>query len=304
MTNNVINSSYNGTKNETWLPLPECILWLVVFITEFLAIVSLNIITIIVFVKKPQLIRKSTYLIIHLAIVDLLVGAVTIPSIIYWVGAPCDLWEIDWHGITYLALAKLFQSFPFASLINIAIISLERVHATFRPFKHRFIKKWVYGVLIAVTWIITAALLLVTSPSTPSIWFLWSFLSLLFVICVSYISILIEVRLSRRPRHHSPAGVRERKLTRTLFLVTLASLLTWIPVILELIFRIFYRQYFPSRIFYHIVRISNLLYFANSLVNPIIYAVQMPELRQGIKQIIFCRTPSRLNQFGLALRHL
>ena len=58
----------------------ERIPWLVVLIVECLAIVILNIITIVVFVKKKrQLQRRSTYLIIHLAIVDLLVSVVSEP---------------------------------------------------------------------------------------------------------------------------------------------------------------------------------------------------------------------------------
>ena len=58
----------------------QCIPWLVVLIIECLAIIILNIITILVFVKKKrQLQRQSTYLIIHLTIVDLLVGAVCGP---------------------------------------------------------------------------------------------------------------------------------------------------------------------------------------------------------------------------------
>ena len=60
-------------------PAYHCIPWLAVFGTVCLAIVILNIITIIIFVKRRQLQRKSTYLIIHLAIVDLFVGAVSGP---------------------------------------------------------------------------------------------------------------------------------------------------------------------------------------------------------------------------------
>ena len=46
--------------------------------------------------------------------------------------------------------------FPLISLPNIAMISLQQAHTTFRPFKHRVIKKWVYGVEIAVVWVLAA----------------------------------------------------------------------------------------------------------------------------------------------------
>ena len=65
----------------------QCIPWLVVAI--------LNIITIVVFVeKKRQLQRRSTYLIIHLAIVDLLVGVVSGPLMIEQkMALYCPLWK-------------------------------------------------------------------------------------------------------------------------------------------------------------------------------------------------------------------
>ena len=81
MANNDSNNTHNNTSHEEWIPFPasQCIPWLVVLVTECLAIVIFNTITIIVFVKQRQLQRRSTYLIIHLTIVDLLVGAVSGP---------------------------------------------------------------------------------------------------------------------------------------------------------------------------------------------------------------------------------
>jgi len=89
MTTNISNN--NSTSNSSYdkmishFPASECIPWLVVLIPECLAIVILNIITIIVFVKQLQ----STYLIIHLAIVDLLAGAVSGPLNVYYEMLDC-----------------------------------------------------------------------------------------------------------------------------------------------------------------------------------------------------------------------
>ena len=97
----------------------ECIPWLVVLIIECLAIVILNIITIVVFVKKKrQLQRRSIYLIIHLAIVDLLVGAVSGPlQIKYRMALHCPPWKFRrdtiWSNPLYFAFLHLFS---FASL--------------------------------------------------------------------------------------------------------------------------------------------------------------------------------------------
>ena len=110
----------------------ECIPWLVVLIIECLAIVILNIITIVVFVKKKrQLQRRSTYLIIHLAIVDLLVGAVSGPlQIERKMTRYCPLWkyrqETTWSRHISFAFVHLFS---FTSLTNLIAISLERLHS-------------------------------------------------------------------------------------------------------------------------------------------------------------------------------
>ena len=142
------------------IPNSHCIPWLAVLYLECLAIVILNIITIIVFVKQRQLRRQSTYLIIHLAIVDLLVGAFSGPlQIDIRLLSICDLRNDDasnntWYFHLKFAVTHLFS---FSSLFTFIFISLERLHATFRPFKHRFVKKWIYGVIITVIWLTTAA---------------------------------------------------------------------------------------------------------------------------------------------------
>ena len=134
----------------------QCIPWLVVSITECLAIVILNIITIIVFVKQRRLRRRSTYLIIHLAIVDLLVGVLSGPLNIYLFDIPtfCGFWvpKVNTMYQFYLCRALIYM-FPFTSLISLVVIALERLHATFRPFRHRFAEKWAHGISICAVWL-------------------------------------------------------------------------------------------------------------------------------------------------------
>ena len=213
----------------------QCIPWLVVLIIECLAIVILNIITIVVFVKKKrQLQRRSTYLIIHLAIVDLLVGAVSGPlRIKYRMALYCPPWKFRrdtiWSNGLYFAFLHLFS---FASFTNLIAISLERLHATFCPFRHRFVRKWVHRAIIIVIWLIAIV------REVAHI-FLWEIADLvvinaylylpfyavsLFVICVSYILIIVKVRCSRHPQFHSRSK-RESKLTGTALIVSLVSLL-------------------------------------------------------------------------------
>ena len=285
----------------------ECIPWFVVLIIECLAIVILNIITIVVFVKKKrQLQRRSTYLIIHLAIVDLLTGAVSGPLVIEnGITLLCPLWKYRrmtlWSYYLFLVFTQLF---PFTSLVNLTAISLERLHATFCPFRHRFVSKWVYRAIIIVIWLIpivrVAALIFLLKYGyfevIDTYLFLLFYAVSLFVICVSYILVVIKVRCSRHPQFRS-GSKRERKLTGTALIVSLVSLLCFLPLIIAL-------APFNHLVNAHIDQALLAIFLANSLVNPIIYALRMSGFREGLLQLVY-RNPDLYNApANLPLRNL
>ena len=309
MASNSSLASHNITslKHQRSPPTSSCIPWFAVLSVECLAIVILNITTIIVFVKQRQLQRKSTYLIIHLAIADLLVGAISGPMQVHAVMADCygEIWDITFSRIS-LAIRPFF---PFASLVNLAFISLERVHATYRPFKHRLIKKWSYGLVIAFIYLSTickGTIEIVTDWPLNVIWVYCSYFILLVLVCLCYISIYIKVRCSHQHQLHGAAGLRERKLTSTLFLVSFASLLTFLPLTIWESMICFRNISIPNWSTYlKIAGTTQTLFFANSLINPILYAVRMPEFRVGILKLVFCRTPQdHRNPVEYPLRNL
>ena len=304
---------------QSTMPSPlQCIPWLVVLGTECLTTVILNVIIIIAFVKQRQPRRRSKYLIIHQAIVDLLVGLVFGPLMIERRGRfNCVLWDYRRPYITWLHILENVLGLQVyqVSLLNLAVISLERVHATFRPFKHRFIKKWVYGVIITIIWLVPTVMNSILSgivPYTffftyqPIIFFAFYF-TLLFVVVVCYTSICLKVRCNRLPRHHGAAVVRERKLTGTLLLVTFGSLITFLPKIVFLGFRLPSPEpvfYFYNRLPFDFWMIEITFVVANSLINPIIYAIRMPEVRTSILLIIFRRARNPINPIDIPLQNL
>ncbi|XP_068720817.1 octopamine receptor beta-2R-like [Montipora capricornis] len=136
----------------------ECIAWLTVLNIEAVAIVTMNALTIIIYLKERILRKRSMYLVISLAVADMFV-AYTLINNIWVLGENCNLWTIKMFksfeiSIVILILKNLF---PAVSVTNLAAISLERMHATFRPFKHRLIKKKIFGAAVAGVWF-TAAL--------------------------------------------------------------------------------------------------------------------------------------------------
>ena len=296
-------------------PNSDCIPWLAVLIPECLAIVIFNIITIIVFVKQRQLQRRSTYLIIHLTIVDLLVGAVSGPLQIERILRYCDLHNLPASNYTWsirLQFAVL-HLFSFTSLVNLVFVSLERLHATFRPFRHHFVKKWSYGVIITVIWLITTAresaqIVLkekgISDFYIDSILYLPFYVISVFLICACYILIVFKVRCSRHPYHHGAASLRERKLTGTSLIVALVSLLSWLPVItFSIMINLQKFSKFSLRSYFHIRVTGLLIFLINSIVNPVIYAMRMPEFRASLSKI-FCRRFNGPVQPDFPLRNL
>ena len=105
----------------------------------------------------------------------------------------------------------------------------------------------------------------------------------LLVICVSYASIAVKFLCGAHPQHHGAVG-RQRKLTVTLFIMTILSLLMWLPYAILIFVRLTtYSMESLSLVQQTRWYISLcLLLYANSLVNPIVYTIRMPEFRKAL----------------------
>lgn len=278
------------------MPSPVCITWMTVGLAESVAIITLNLCTIIVFTRNPNLRKRSTYLMINLAVTDMLVGGVAVYYLFYWFGVFCNVWRghLNEHLADYIA-TRLLIFFPGMSLLNIAIIALERAYATFRPFKHRVLKKRVYGLLIVFVWVGAAVGISVNLKyhleGVDLYLKIASISFVLLIICVSYSSIVIKVRCGAQPRHHGAAS-RERKLTMTLLIVTVASLLVYLPAITFTLILYSGKFKMPFQVGDQLYFALYALIFANSLVNPLLYAIRMPEYRSTLAAL-FCKRTVR-----------
>ena len=265
----------------------KCITLLAVFVTESLIIVSVNLLTIIVFIKNRNLRTRAMYLVISLTVADMLVGLLSqSPSPLVFMQDTCDLLRrVPLDGKIETLLSITITGLPLVSLTNIAVISLERTHATFRPFKHRVIKKWVYGVIIATVWvlpviILSAAMFISFYDLTDNSFILWPiyYCFCLFVICVSYACISIKFVCGAHPQHHGAVN-RQRKLTVTLLIMTIVSLILLIPFLLYIFVFAIGSENILSSLSY--LCFSFILAGVNSFVNPILYSVRIPEFKQA-----------------------
>ena len=275
----------------------ECSTWYAVSLTIAVAVVAVNLLSIILFIKNSNLRTRAMYLVINLTVADMFVGGIATFFVAFHFS--CEAGNIfltlpEWSPIVAVfSMTKVWL--PLTSVTGIAVISLDRMHATFRPFRHRNIKKWAYGVTIAGVWILTA-MIVIPFPlirlygNLQQQWqllfpfYLWRsycFLCLI-VICVSYTSIALKFWCGTRPPSHGVAN-RQRKLTVTLFIMTIVSLLLWLPYVVYnfVPFSVLDTRF--SFLTYLRLRLSfTLLRHTNSLVNPIIYTIRMPEFRKAL----------------------
>ena len=301
-------SNHSQQQNTTFslavLTRSECIAWLTVFGVEAIVMVTLNALGIIIYVRERSLRKRSMYLVINQAVADMFVGGVVIINCCF-LGSRCEaFWALNVSSMAFYMFIFAFNFFfPLASLLNLTAISLERTHATFRPFKHRLVKKKIFGAVIASNWI-TAGLL------TTSIFlnfldelstfkfkaimlsYLSFFLFCLLIILVSYSSITIKISCGNHPHHHGATN-KERKLTKTLFIVTAVSLLLTLPYAISWILNLvsFHAVATLSLQAWFRLDLSFLfLFFANSFVNPVLYTFRMPEFKRALFAFLSCRS--------------
>ena len=274
--------------------------WLAAFIIESSVIFLLNAFTLAIYTRNRHLRKPSTYLIINLTVADLLVGTVLVPLLFFVPDKPERDLELkqafSWQSFVHMTSACLF---PVASLANISLISLERLHATLFPFRHCLIGKRVYLTTIFCSWLFSltlssvfSLLYLRASPAFPYVFSSYIFLSLL-ILTVSYVIIISTVKNNPPSPNAGPALSKERKLTVTLLIVTVVSILTILPWVIWIVInhRIIIRSKLCPAVFYRITNSFFALYLFNSIVNPLIYAVRMQEFRKAATKLCCTKTP-------------
>ena len=287
----------NTTSPLKLIPSSECIAWLTVYGIEAVAIVTLNALTVIVYLKERSLRKRSMYLIISLTIADIFIGVLLILHD-WLLGSYCNFWTSDLTVPSQIVIIALFRLFPLASVTNLAAISLERTHATFRPFVHRVVKKKIFGAAVVAAWIIAGLTSFISvfqvylnSVLEHSHLFFISYLSIyslcLFVILIAYTSIAVRIMFGNQTDHHG-ARNRERKLTKTLFIATVTSILLTLPYVIFWFLSALSHPTPTNSTWFQLSELSIFLFSANSLVNPVLYTFRIPEFKRALFFLLRC----------------
>ena len=114
-------------------------------------------------------------------------------------------------------------------------------------------------------------------------------------------SIVIKVRCGAQPHRHGAAS-RERKLTMTLLIVTVVSLLLYLPIYAWRC-AIYFSKYeilrsVPPSVAFHLDIALLASSYANSFVNPVKYAIRMPEFRSAFLGL-FRKRPQQQRQVAV-----
>ena len=273
--------STNATKN----------IWFGVWLTEFLLMFIINAFTLIIFARTLQLRKRSTYLIINLTVADLLIAGISGPEAL-WVLKTEKRPE---HGLRALHLI-ISDMCWIASLGNLVLISLERLHATLYPFRHSLVGKSIYYKIIIFSWFgaltLACGLQISRMIDVPFAdrypWIIYICLTLA-VLTTSYVIIMSKFIRKAHVQQLGSVMSAERKLSVTLFIVSAASILTLLPWVIIICISISSDRYLWSK--FTPMKIASTFYHLNSIFNPVIYAIRLPEFRRPLKEV-FCKNTS------------
>lgn len=261
--------------------------WKIIYMCESAVIFILNSFTLIAFARNRHLRKRTMYLLINLTVADLLIGGVSIPLTSFVeLGEKPPILE---HTV------ELSESLFFpATLINLSLIALDRLHATLFPFRHCLIVGSFYCKVIAGNWLV--ALLIASTIHIVRLLFqkplvcayVCIILIIAVIVIVCYVGIAVNVNKGKTHHHHLGAISSETKLSLTLFIMTAASVLAILPITIWWAFECGNKC--PEKVVgRNVLEALTALYFVNSMVNPLIYALRMRAFRK-IMKALFCKT--------------
>ena len=243
-------------------------------VMAFLIIVG-NSLTIATLLRK-KFRKRQQFLLISLAFADLLVGC-TITLLValkFRLFAP---WFVFYLLDMFAGLSSIF---------HLAVISLERLHATHRPFGHRQLSFKAYWVSIATPWIFSLSVGISVSilvrfnlimQQTLLIIIIICIITPLLITCFSYL-VIWRFRKKRISTVRSFRQNQETRFSGTIFLVTLTSFIMWMPFLYSNIAVRVSPIHAPLAAQF----VIKFLQYGNSFANFVIYILRLPSYRKAL----------------------
>ncbi|XP_047244723.1 trace amine-associated receptor 1-like [Girardinichthys multiradiatus] len=295
------DSTYKFTSNPSFI----CVALYVFLGSLCLITVCGNFLVIASIVYFKQLYTPNNYLVLSLAMADLLVGVLVFPYSMTFTFTSC------WYDEDLFC--KVRGSFDVtlstASILNLCCISVDRYHAVCKPLTYKstmndriivmmILGCWGTAALIGIGIIIAGfnqgkceencamdALILTTLGC------MFSFYIPVIVMLGIYLKIFLVAQSQLNSIHSTacrskkPAGalsMMERKATKTLAVVMRVFLLCWTPYFLCIVFQPLIFDITPIAV----IETLNWLTLSNSMLNPFIYAFFYSWFRAAVRIMI------------------
>ena len=312
-THSVTRSSHNISTSPSMLrsfpSQAQGIAMVTAFMFESGLIVGGNMLAIILFAKEKKLRRKSLFLVVNMALADVMLGAVSLPLYVYlFIGPYHLLWTAKADTSMLYFYHFLDVTFSQSSLISAGFISCERFYAIYWPLKHKTLSTRAYGILIFMVWFLAIFVSIVfllsfnlESLKTAALSRMSFPLSFLFIVCTCNISIWRKVRKRNIALlQQNRAASQNQRLTNALLFVSSISVLSWLPFVIVNYLVFVQGVHIPRRFLF--VDIINILNLSNSILNPFVYALRMPEFRQTLRVSCCSRRQDVINRPGILER--
>ncbi|XP_074472541.1 trace amine-associated receptor 1-like [Sebastes fasciatus] len=307
-TVNDIHPCY-GSDNTTYIftSNPSIICALLYIFLGSLSVVTIcgNLLVIISIIYFKQLHIPTNYLILSLAVADLLVGILVFPFSMAFTVTSC------WHheGLFCKVRGSFDVTLSTASILNLCCISIDRYYAVCQPLAYKSkINDRVIGIMILASWGVAALIgigivivgfnqgkceesCLIDSLISTTLACIFSFYIPVIIMLSIYLKIFLVAQRQARSiqnttcqstKSGATASKMERKATKTLAIVMGVFLLCWSPYFLCIIFQPLTYDVTPIAV----IETLNWLTLSNSMLNPFIYAFFYSWFRSAFRMII------------------
>lgn len=261
------------------------------FALEAVLVAVGNLLTIVLFAVNRNLRKKNLLTVVNMAFADLMLGTVSLPMNTYLVGGEFKLWLYRRDTTSKIFYRVLDDVFMQASILAAALISGERFYAIHWPLKHRILSTREYYIAISIAWAVAFAVSAILSllsffVSIKGFLHFWLpyTLVLMFIMFGCNFSIWRKFRSGRTFPMQQNRASQNQRLVKTLLLISILALLSWIPLIVMNTLFVFNCS-INWRVYYG----ASFLNFSKSLVNPVVYALRIPEFKRTLGSVCCCR---------------
>ncbi|XP_022621827.1 trace amine-associated receptor 1-like [Seriola dumerili] len=283
-------------------PSTVCVLLYIIFGSLSVVTVCGNLLVIISIIYFKQLHTPTNCLILSLAVADMLVGIVVIPTNMKFTLSTCLYYE------DFICKVRLFFDITLvnASIMNLFCISIDRYYAVCQPLAYRtktnvhvvvmILASWSVSILLAICFVIAE----IDHEKCKEVCFreiakilgpiLNFYLPVIIMLCI-YFKIFLaaqrQVRSIQSTTCHSTnpgdaVSKMERKATKTLAIVMGVFLMCCLPFFLCFTFELLNHVSVPVKVF----ETLNWLALSNSVLNQFIYAFFYSWFRSSFRMII------------------